>query len=402
MSQDKKQSIKSIKSHVQRNKLASWPMLDRVVRPNSNKLFRKSFVLSLIMLLTLSAIAVLLHTLQPLIPKVAQDDQRIMNNDRILKQYIKQYGAEKTIVFVKTLPVDCHQRVHKVGRLSYELKGNDAFSVPNGECMSGYTHGVTEAYFNKNGTNNLAKSLGLICRGKQNGFYAHQCFHGVGHGLMAYNDYDLPAALKGCGTLPPNHSNKESCYTGVFMENVVGAISIDEAKKSDKPEQFHSSEWLSDDPLFPCNAVDKEYKSACYIFQTSRMIQVLNNYEKVAAACASIETSYRSICFSSMGRDLSNTYQDDHASIERACSYTNVETLQLTCIDGASQDKFWHESEQNEALNMCKELKNPNFKEKCYRTINARARDIIPTRQASQAFCAKYEPEYSRFCIIKL
>ncbi len=78
------------------------------------------------------------------------------------------------------------------------------------------------------------------------------------------------------------------------MENVVGAISVDEAKSSAKPGEFHTSSWLSNDPLFPCNGVEAKYKNTCYFFQSSRMIEILDyDYQKVAGACAGIEPLYR-------------------------------------------------------------------------------------------------------------
>lgn len=330
------------------------------------------------------------------------DDTRIGTDDEVLKQYIKAYGADKTIAQIKTLPVDCHQRVHKVGRFNYELQGSKAFTTINSECMSGYTHGVTEAFFQEHGTENLAANLELICQGQQSGFYAHQCFHGVGHGLMAYNDYDLPAALQACDTLPPTGSTIESCYTGVFMENVVGAIGVDEAKAAQNAQDFHTSSWLSSDPLFPCNAVEVKYKNACYVFQTSRMIQIPDfDYRKVASSCGSIEPEYQSVCFLSMGRDVSNSLGSNYAEIEATCSYSENPEYQMSCIGGASQDKFWHESEQDDALGMCKAMQSRGAKQTCYGTISLRGSEIIATHEGSQAFCAKFEPEYQQSCSIK-
>jgi hypothetical protein len=330
------------------------------------------------------------------------NETRISTDDTLLKQYIEAYGADEAIKFLKTLPVDCHQRVHKVGRFSYELFGNKAFTVLNSECMSGYTHGVTEAFFHEHGTENLNKNLELICQGQQSGFYAHQCFHGVGHGLMAYNDYDLPVALKSCDNLQGDAS-KESCYTGVFMENVVGAIAVDEAKISHNTNEFHSSSWLSNDPLFPCNAVEDQYKSACYIFQTSRMIKLPNfDFQAVASTCTKAEASYQSICFLSMGRDVSSGYGSSYAEIEAVCSnYTNNTNYQRNCIAGASQDKFWHESQQDDALKMCKAMQQTSSKQTCYETISARGSEIITSHDSSQAFCTKFEPEYAKLCVVK-
>lgn len=323
----------------------------------------------------------------------------IGTDDVLLKQYLKAYGPDQTITYIKTLPIDCHQRSHKVGRLNYELVGNKAFSVMNSDCMSGYTHGVTEAFFHDHGTKNLSQSLELICHGQQNSFYFHQCYHGVGHGLMAYEDYDLPAALKDCDQLPPNGTSDKSCYSGVFMENVIGAIPVEQAKASPNTGTYHATSWLSDDPLFPCNAVKKYYKSSCYSFQTSRMIVVLNyDYQKVADACGSIETDYRSICFSSMGRDAGNTYDTDYAAIEKSCDFVEDGVLRTSCINGASQNTFWHKTQQDSALALCRSFQEASSKLTCYSTLAERGADILPTVEENHAFCAKFEPDYKYMC----
>ncbi len=334
----------------------------------------------------------------------AADPSKIIASDTLLKDYLKANGVDKTIAMIKSTPGDCHQRSHKVGRLNYELQGNKAFSVLNSECMSGYTHGVTEAFFSEHGTENLTQSLRLICPSRSPGFYAFQCFHGVGHGLMAFNDYDLPASLKDCDRLPPITLNRESCYSGVFMENVVGAISIDQAKAAGPTAEYHASSWLNNDPLYPCDAVDDKYKNTCYGFQTSRMLQVMGtDFQKVAAACGRIQPQYQSNCFSSMGRDISSTYIDDYSSMEQACNYISASApnLRLQCIYGLAQNKLWDKSQQDDALALCKALQSAAYKEMCYTTLATRAGEIITTHEESKKFCAKYEPKYAQICTAK-
>ena len=186
------------------------------------------------------------------------------------------------------------------------------------------------------------------------------------------------------------------------MENVVGAITKEKAQSSPDASQYHITKWLSDDPLFPCNAIDNAYKSGCYIFQTSRMVQLVNyDFQKVAELCASIEEQYRYACFSSMGRDVSATHNNAYDKIEAACNHVAGAQLLQSCIAGASQDKFWHESEQDDALGLCRALKKPESKSTCYSTISSRGGEIISSTESKRTFCAKFEPAYAQTCIIK-
>lgn len=328
------------------------------------------------------------------------NDKQIATDDVLLKRYVAAYGPVQAITQIKTMPgIDCHQRSHKIGRLNYEVAGSKAFKVLNSECQSGYTHGATEAFFRDKGTNNLSSNLALICQNEENGFYAHQCFHGIGHGLMAFNDYDLPEVLKTCDGLEKrSQSNKESCYSGAFMENVVGAIAVDDAKAS-KTSEYHTSSYLSDDPLFPCNSVENKYKSTCYFFQSSRMLQILgSDFQKIVSNCEKIEQEYQYNCFSSTGRDVSNSFSMDIAGIEKSCGYAQREEMQLSCIGGATQDKFWDQSEQDEALSLCRGFAKDNVKQRCYIELANRARDIIAKAEDRRAFCAKYETKYTESC----
>lgn len=334
--------------------------------------------------------------------RVEINDNRIATDDKLLKDYLRTYGPEKAIALIKSNPeVDCHQRVHKIGRLNYELANVRAFSVLNSECMSGYTHGVTEAFFKEHGTADLQQNLKIICPGDLNGFYAHQCFHGIGHGLMAYTDYDLPDALKLCDMLPDQQSSFGSCYSGVFMENVVGAIGIDEAKQKTDLTDTHVSSYLNNNPHYPCTVVAEKYKDSCYIFQTSRMVQLFSyDYKKVAEACGEAEADYQFSCFISMGRDVSNSAASNYSQVETDCSYPKDKAWQNACIAGASQDRFWDITEQDDAIGLCAALKEQDFKSTCYTELTLRAKDIVSGDDDKQSFCRKYEPDFKNMCTI--
>lgn len=365
--------------------------------------YLKYYLIFLVVLIFTSAVFIINHIAfnQVYSKQIVSDEYNIFSDKAKLKKYLEKHGVDETIAKIKASPVDCHQYSHQIGHLNFELIGEKAFSISNSNCMSGYTHGVTEAFFKEHGTDNLAGSINLICRNQVNDFYAHQCFHGIGHGLMAYNDYDLPEALKGCDTLPEIFTSKESCYTGVFMENVVGALEVEEVKNLKDATNYHSSEWLSKDPLFPCNSskIAKKYKSSCYNFQTSRMIVIFGNkYNKVAASCAKIQNIYQETCFLSMGRDVGSTYDNDSEKIETNCSYAKPNTAALSCIEGASQNSFWHESEQDNAIALCKNLKIVGYKKRCYSIISVRARDVIENENDISKFCGKFESRYKELC----
>jgi plastocyanin len=153
---------------------------------------------------------------------ISKDSKDIFNDKEALETYIGEYGPKETIKQLNFLSSEfgsCHDPAHVAGRLTYELMGEEAFRECGSECHSGCYHGATEAYFKEHGTNNLSKNLNTLCGDELNGFFSHQCIHGIGHGLMAWASYDIFEALKSCDLLD---SRRDSCWTGVFMENIVG------------------------------------------------------------------------------------------------------------------------------------------------------------------------------------
>ena len=207
-----------------------------------------------------------------------------------------------------------------------------AFSLSGHECHSGGYHGATEAFFRDQGTSRLAENVALICSNELNSFFRHQCVHGIGHGLMAWTSYELNDALEICKELSEG-VDQRSCYSGIFMENVIGGLS---------GSIGHFPEYLSDDPHFPCNAIDAEYVTACYFYQSSRMLQVFGgDFEKVANACTETPLSSHSVCFRSMRRDIGGNARNEPRRAIRALWSCYHPTNRLDCLEGAVQDTFW-------------------------------------------------------------
>ena len=300
----------------------------------------------------------------------AQDVIDLFRDDKLLNAFVKRYGPAATVRILSEnedrVGVDCHQRAHVMGRLAYEQFGAIAFSLSGHECHSGGYHGATEAFFRDRGTTHLQSDIGVVCSAGLNDFFRHQCVHGIGHGLMAWTSYELFDALELCDLLEAV-SDQQSCFSGVFMENVVGGLS---------GSMGHFTEFLSDDPHFPCNILDDRYVVLCYFFQSSRMIQVFGgDFERLAAACAEAPAVAHSVC----------SYAEDPAS-------------RLDCLDGAVQDSFWDPSGADNTLAFCRTLEEDVEKRRCYSTIVERARLVLDDPLAFEGFCGRVEAGYREGC----
>lgn len=307
-----------------------------------------------------------------------------------LYSYVRNFGPAKTTKRLHDLQPqfgDCHTPAHDVGNYAYVLEGAKAFQSCRAECHSGCYHGATENYFREHGTENLAENLAVICNSELNPFFSHQCVHGIGHGLTAWADYEIIKALNNCDLLT---SLQSSCYSGVFMENIIGGLAQQEG---------HFTDYLSDDPHFPCNAIPEEYVSACYFYQTSRMIVLLDgDFSKVTQACLEAPENSQVLCFSSMGRDISSASGRNAERAIELCEDSPSGNYRMACLSGAVQDFFWDPSGQDNALSFCKLLDDPTEKSTCYNTIFGRAPDVLAKGDLQQ-FCEKAETEYREVCL---
>ena len=309
-----------------------------------------------------------------------REDAAILSDDSAVREALGKHTLPSIMAALSTTG-DCHTRAHQLGRLAYTELGTQAFKECGPECHSGCHHGAIEAFFAEKGTASLAQDLALLCGSEPNGFASHQCLHGVGHGLAAWTNYDIPEALGSCDLL--SGPARESCYTGVFMENIVGGLAGSE----------HRSSYLSDDPHYPCNAVDWKYRSACYFLQTSRMMVLFSaDFDRIASACAE-SGAFQQHCFESMGRDLSGFMQRDPQRIIPVC--LNASGAQH-CLTGAIQDQFWDASQQDRALRFCAFLDGA-FQTSCYQLIITRAPDVLQPRETAE-FCAKLPKEWRAAC----
>ena len=325
-------------------------------------------------------------------PKALTD---LFTNDVLLRRYLEDYGPANTVKLVADagdiVGQLCHERAHHTGRAAYEIFGAAAFALASHQCEAGAYHGATEAMFKERGTVDLESDVRVICGGSEVFFFRLQCIHGVGHGLMAWTSYELYDALDLCDKLETDRDQR-ACYSGVFMENVVGGLS---------GTMGHFTDYLSDDdPHYPCNALTDRYVAPCYLYHSTRMLLMFEyDYDRVAAECAKAPRIGQYDCFESFGRDLAAVSLGDPAKGLDQCHETVPDPQhRVWCIQGSVQARFWETERVEEAVEMCSLAPVAEEKTGCFWMIVDRARELYPDRPGLEAFCARLEPAYQAWC----
>ncbi len=331
----------------------------------------------------------------------ALDIRRVAEDEQALRDWIGILGP--AVVIARLVrdsdggrAFECHQPAHQIGRSAYELYGAAMFEHGDMSCNAGYYHGAMEAFLAEQGTANLAADLHRLCSGLGTRFARYACLHGVGHGVMAYENYDLPKALATCARLPTEYVQR-SCYSGVFMENAVVALGIGVLPG-------HQTRWMNrDDPHFPCNAVGADYhvQYHCYHFQTSWMLAVYGgDFDRVAAECLRARPEMIPVCFDSFGRDVATQALRDPARILALCEKApRAKGYYAKCLSGAVPviTDFWGANLRDQATELCRRAP-AHGKPACYTTLHGRVMDLFSAPADRQRVCEGFEPPFRSLC----
>jgi len=261
----------------------------------------------------------------------------------------------------------CHELTHIIGHEGFEKYGSisTAYSKGEGYCWSGYYHGVTEEAIGKMGAQKVKEIANDICADlaatKKYSFDHFNCVHGLGHGFMAVDSFNLFNALKTCDLLHDNWE-RESCYGGVFMENVMVAVRGDGTSMYLKPDQ----------PLYPCTEVETTYKQQCYLMQTSYALKQNGyNFAETFRLCRDMQDSdFSMTCYHSIGRDASGASSSNIAKTKASCEQAPSAEALEECVVGALKDfvSYYHSDKQ--ALEFCAAFAEP-LQGRCKEQVDA-------------------------------
>jgi hypothetical protein len=226
--------------------------------------------------------------------------------------------------------VDGHVYAHMIGMAAGRAAGADlrhAFTECTEIFQSGCYHGVIQTYFEQLHTVDAAGVNALCGPYTADQWLRFQCVHGAGHGLTAFYDHDLPRALAGCDLLGSSW-DRESCYGGAFMENVVNATAPHHAGHALHAHMAATPFKALDstDLQYPCSAVGRRYLTACYNMQTSVMLHFTRgDFAATARACLHAPPGLEPVCFQGMGREVSAYSRQDHRAAIRLCGFASAE-----------------------------------------------------------------------------
>jgi hypothetical protein len=196
--------------------------------------------------------------------------------------------------------VNDHDMAHSVGRETAKDYGSNfkAFDLCPVTFNYGCSHGFFEYVLARTDTPKEAATTICESRSSKDTFLiaGFTCYHGVGHGIMMAEAYNVQNSLKACNTLT-THEAKDGCWQGVFMENVNAGMT-DRARKG---------VFTRSNPLAPCDKVARQYKHQCFINHAGWLMRVAqNSVERATGYCLKVRGADRTACMQSAGLMVTN------------------------------------------------------------------------------------------------
>ena len=298
---------------------------------------------------------------------------------------------------------EAHPLVHHVGQRSFTRYGTAAAAMSHCRDVfwSGCYHGVLQAFLSSLPAVEPEHILSLCPISETVSAYSFQrynCLHGLGHGLTIQFRYDLLKSLAFCDALPGSW-DRESCYGGVFMENIV---TFQQARRAQPAGEHHHHEATSflnpHDLLYPCSVLTEKYLRACYLMQTSAVLTFLNyDFAQAFTQCARVEGEHQTTCYRSLGRDISGYTLRDAPRVNELCRLGQGDQI-TQCFIGAVKDFILTDANPDPGLALCRSLDGP-FKRDCYATVGEMVVPLFDDHTKRVQACHRGENEYVDACL---
>lgn len=103
---------------------------------------------------------------------------------------------------------------------------------------------------------------------------------------------------------------------------------------SSSTNDLKSGYTKADDPLYPCDILDKKYLSSCYTYQSSYFaILAYWDWRKVSQLCLKVPDEYQHFCFRVIGANQTE-YTQDISVIKKECEQLPSSSATAACIAG--------------------------------------------------------------------
>ena len=349
-----------------------------------------------------------------------------MSFDQLKKYFTNlanQKGAKLAFEVLKetNLPpnTDLHLLGHVVGNVLYKQMGSDGIKICTEDFRNACSHSIVVGLFTDKGEEAL-NEIKQACKKAPGGTGAYtMCFHGLGHGILAYTSYDLPQAIGICQKTN-GQAETTQCISGTIMEIISGG-DHDKALWGKKRQEY----LFADNPFYPCKAdfMPDVGKHLCYNYLTPYLWEAvggsLNNptesdFSKSFALCNLIpadDQKYQSSCFGGFGKEFTTLAQNkdirkiDQMSDEQFLKVYNWCNLAKdsdgvdACLLQALSSIYWGgENDRTASIRFCQVITNPKAQKNCFVDLIGQVLFYVKDANYRQSFCQELPLKFNLEC----
>lgn len=340
-------------------------------------------------------------------------------------------GAEYAFKALKisSLPpdTDFHLLGHVVGDELYKQEGVNGIKSCSEDFRNACSHSIVVGFLSEKGEQALVL-VSEACKQAPGGKGAYtMCYHGLGHGVLAYVGYDFLKSVELCKkTGTPEHFYEEfnQCVSGSVMEMISGGF-------HDKHlwEKQRKVFLKKDRPLSICydDLVPQSAKTLCFIYLTPFLWEVVGanmasptvtDFEKAFKLCDSLsedDERIREACYGGFGKEfivlaksrdirkIENMTDEELRNVYEWCTLAKIPLGIAACINNAASSLYWGgENNRNTVIRYCNNIVDENFRDSCISYLIGNVKFYIDDPKYNREFCLELDTKYRQSCFSKL
>jgi len=320
------------------------------------------------------------------------------------------------------LELDVHLLGHLVGDELYKQQGITGMKFCTPDFRNACSHTVVIGALLEDGPS-VFEQIHDVCAQAPGGKGAYtMCFHGFGHGVLAYAEYEVSDALPLCervGTAAYQNREYSECVGGVTMEMVSG---VHDRALWEQKKTIYMPE---DDPLALCQheSFSDEVRGMCYVYITPQLFVAAganlgnpdpSTFAEAFQFCDKLpkaDERARSACFGGFGKEFVVLAQN--RDIRKIAEMTDMQLVRIhewcadagndegerACSAHALSSLYWGgENSANTSIRFCGLTKNQEYARECFAQLIEHVSFYISDPGYRAQFCSSLPESFTSQC----
>lgn len=337
----------------------------------------------------------------------------------------KEKGAKYAYEILKKASVapntDMHLLGHVVGDILYEQQGAEGIQICTQDFRNACSHSIVVGLFTEKGVEALSE-IQEACKKAPGGIGAYiMCYHGLGHGILAFAGYDFSKTIKLCqktGTSQYSRREYPECVSGAVMEIISGGGHNRELWQMQRPKYLKI-----DNPFYICSPpfMPEDARARCYDYIAPYLWEVvgadINNpnerdFANSFKLCEQVsQENYRRICFGGFGKEFVGLAQSkdirkvDQMSDDKLRKVVNWCQIAVrrdavnACLLSALSSIYWGgENDYHVSIRFCNVIEESESYTACFLNLIDQATYFIRDPKTKESVCRDMPDQFIAEC----